>query len=296
MGLRFTDQHIESYYRRGYVVFRGIIPPALIEDLRRVTDQGRGLVRAKHGPQAQRFQPVGAFDIDQQPFQDYAQLPELRQAIAGIIGHDSFFYGNRTLLGVLIEPEELPWCTNWHRDWRDHVPSYSIEEWNEIFLDLEFMNQINCALYKDHCTWVVPGSHLRQNLPRELERFPERPVPGPELEGKSYAERERIGLEYCRSMPGAEQLYLEAGDFAMYRASMWHLGNYVPYSKRASLHDAVLTPRSGAWRARVIGGPGADENMSASNGATANGHEEPRRFVGIRTRGGGEEYRKYQNK
>jgi hypothetical protein len=118
------------------------------------------------------------------------------------------------------------------------------------------------------------------------------------LEGKSYAERERACLEYCRSMPGAQQLYLEAGDFALYRASMWHLGNYVPYSKRATLHDGVLTPRSGAWRARVIGGPSTAENMPepTTNGAATNGHEEPRRFVGIRTRGGGEEYWKYQNK
>ena len=41
----------------------------------------------------------------------------------------------------------------------------------------------NCALYEDTSTWVVPGSHLRHNLPREKERFPTRPIPVPELEG-----------------------------------------------------------------------------------------------------------------
>jgi len=62
------------------------------------------------------------------------------------------------------------------------------------------------------------------------------------VDGKSVEERERMGVEYCRSIPGAERLYLDAGDFAIYRSSGWHIGNYVPYIKRATLHDGVQTP------------------------------------------------------
>jgi len=286
MGFTFSDRHIDDYYSRGVTVFRGILPATLLDELRAVTDQARELAREKSGPQAQRLQPVGAFDIDQKPFEEYAALPELRDAITRVLGVDTFRFGNTALMGVLLEPAELPWCTNWHRDWRDHNPGFSIEEWNDIFLDIEFMNQINCALYEDTSTWVVPGSHLRQNLERELERFPERPVPGPDLEGKSSGEREYLCREYCLSLPGAEQLTLNAGDFALYRASMWHLGNYVPYRKRATLHDAVLTPRSAAWRGRIIGGPQEPEPEGPIN----------RRFVGISVPGGGEEYRQYQQK
>ena len=111
-----------------------------------------------------------------------------------------------------------------------------------MFDDIDYFNQINCALYEDSCTWVVPGSHLRRDLPREVERFPDRPIPGPDLEGKTYEERESICLDYCQSMPGAVQLRLEAGDFALYRNTLWHMGNYVPYKKRATLHDGPKTP------------------------------------------------------
>ena len=61
-------------------------------------------------------------------------------------------------------------------------------------------------------------------------------------------------------MPGAVQLRLSAGDFALYRSSAWHIGNYVPYRKRATIHDFCGTP---AWsdyiRERV---PRKDEAMA----------------------------------
>jgi hypothetical protein len=50
-------------------------------------------------------------------------------------------------------------------------------------------------------------------------------------------ERELACREYARSMPGAVEVVLGAGDVAFYRAGGWHLGNYVPYARRATLHD-----------------------------------------------------------
>jgi hypothetical protein len=55
-------------------------------------------------------------------------------------------------------------------------------------------------------------------------------------------------------MPGAVCLHLDAGDFALYRNTLWHLGNYVPYGKRATLHDAADTPEFLEWRTRIRGG------------------------------------------
>ena len=100
-------------------------------------------------------------------------------------------------------------------------------------------------------TWFVPGSHLRRDLPQEAARFPDRPIDPPELEGKSAEEREYAGRDYCRSMPGAVQAHLEAGDYCLYRNSLWHLGNYVPYRKRATIHDGVMTPEFVAWSAEA---------------------------------------------
>ena len=83
----------------------------------------------------------------------------------------------------------------WHRDWRDNVRGLRLAEWDRVMLDMTLFNQINCALYDDPCTWVVPGSHLRRDTPAEAQRFPTRPVPGPDLTGLSPAEAERaLGL------------------------------------------------------------------------------------------------------
>jgi ectoine hydroxylase-related dioxygenase (phytanoyl-CoA dioxygenase family) len=145
----------------------------------------------------------------------------------------------------------MPYCTAWHRDWRDNATGLKLSEWDSVFHDINFFNQINCSLYDDSSLWVVPGSHLRRDLPGEAKRFPDRPIPTPNLEGVAAEERERICLDYCRSMTGAVRLYLDAGDFALYRNTLWHLGNYVPYRKRATLHDVVDTPEYAAWRERI---------------------------------------------
>ncbi|HEY0073472.1 MAG TPA: hypothetical protein VGB77_05165, partial [Abditibacteriaceae bacterium] len=251
MTFHFSEQHIEEFYTRGVTVFRSILPTSLISDLRRVTDQGRDLARRQQGPQAQRFQPVAAYDIEQQPFIDYRDLPVLRQAVAQVLS-PQHNYGDLQLLGVLLEPADLPWCTAWHRDILDNLPGFDPAHWGTMLHDLSIVNQVNCALYEDSCTWIVPGSHWRPDLPREKERFPQRPVPGPDLEGRSYQEREQLCREYCQSMPGAVCLHLGPGDFALYRPLAWHLGNYVPHYKRATLHDIVQTPEGAEWRKRLL--------------------------------------------
>ena len=251
MPFAFSDHHIEEYRTLGYTVFRQVVPPALLADLRCSSDAARSIARRHNGPQSQRLQPVGQFEIDQQPFIDYAELPSLRDAIHRLLS-PSHSHGNRDVLGILLEPAEQPYCTPWHRDWRDNVSGLRLARWNAHMLDDQYFNQINCPLYADSCTWVVPGSHLRHDLPREIERFPERPIATPSLEGKSDSEREYACLRYVRSMPGAVQIHLDAGDFCLYRNTLWHLGNYVPYRIRATLHDAVDTEEFAAWRTKTL--------------------------------------------
>ena len=48
-------------------------------------------------------------------------------------------------------------------------------------------------------------------------------------------------LNYCQAMPGAVQLVLNPGDFCIYRNIGWHIGNYVPYRKRMTLHTQCDT-------------------------------------------------------
>ena len=252
MTFQFSEQHIADYHKLGYTVFREILPTSLIGDLRQVTDRAREIARGVTGPQAQRLQPVANYDLDLQPFKHYGELPELKDAIHQVLT-PRHYHADTERMGILLEPAEFPWCTNWHRDWRDHMPEQIFEsefreDWDRHTFDIDYTNQVNCALYEDSSTWFVPGSHYRQrNLPGEIaardahnqdrhEDLPAEPV-----------QRERDCLDYCRLMPGAVQLRLNPGDFALYRSSAWHLGNYVPYRKRATIHDFCSTPEDAKY-------------------------------------------------
>jgi hypothetical protein len=245
MAFHFSEQHIEDYTTWGYTVFRGILPASLIADLRRCCEDGRSLAYERHGPQAQRFQPVAAYTVDRKPFEAYRDLPALRDAISRVLSPEHSF-GESERLGVLLQPRDWSYCTAWHRDWRDNVAGVDIASWEAVRYDKAYFNQSNCPLYEDSSTWVVPGSHARDDSPAEIECFPLRPFARPDLTG-SAEERELRYLEYCQSMPGAQRLVLDAGDFALYRNTLWHMGNYVPYKKRATLHDSLLTPQFRTW-------------------------------------------------
>ena len=135
MTFQFSDRHIEEYQTQGYTVFRKILPCSLIEELRRVTDQGRILARKTHNAQVQRLQPVGKYDIDLKPFQEFSQLPDLTDAIHRLLSDDHYI-GDVRKMAVLLEPGEMPWVTGWHRDLRDNFPKLDMTEWKDNFSDI----------------------------------------------------------------------------------------------------------------------------------------------------------------
>ena len=244
MSFTFSEQHLTSFYHHGYTVFRGILPSSLVRDLRRVTDQTRQMAWEEHGPQAQRLQPMERYGdrLDLQPFRDYLDLPELVDAIHQTLSPDHTM-GGLHWLGVLNEPKERPHCTSWHRDITVQSPGLDPEEFRRLDVQPTFFCQINCALYTDTDLWYVAGSAGRPNTPSEAQAAENKP----NTEGLSNEEAERVNYGYCQGMPGASQLLLEAGDFALYRPTGWHIGNYVPYRKRATLHDGVWTPVARQW-------------------------------------------------
>ncbi|MBA3686152.1 MAG: hypothetical protein H0W72_13065 [Planctomycetes bacterium] len=255
MTFAVDDRHFTDYHQLGFCVFRGLLPTALLRDLRREADKGRAIARRLAGDQAQRLQPIQAYpELDMRPFDDLYDLPALRTALNRVLGPGFRApvdpRASRDLMGVLYEPAAMPWATCWHRDWRDNVPGLQLAEWDKLQLDTRYFNQVNCALYDDDCTWVVPGSHLRRDTAGEMHRFPTRPIAGPALEGLDVDDAERACMAYCESMPGAHQVHLHAGDYLLYRNSLWHLGNYAPYKRRATIHDGVMSPEFSAfWKA-----------------------------------------------
>jgi hypothetical protein len=251
MAFRYTDQHREEYFRDGFTVLCGAIPAALLADLRRETDKAREIARKQHGPQAQRLQPVYAYEeLNHRLFRDFLELPEMRRTVENILGKE---HRPSDIMGVLLEPAEKPWCTHWHRDWGYNVPGIDVEAFfNNARAKPHMYNQLNAALYDDHSLWAVPGSHHREDTPEERAAFPRIPPPGPTLtEEMTDEEREFACMEYVRRMPGAIPVLLAAGDVAFYRNSTWHIGTYVPYVKRATLHDGFFCPDDLAWQADV---------------------------------------------
>ena len=251
MMWRMPDpQPTAAFYREhGYTIFRGIVPPALITDLRHMAEDARVIARRLEGPQAQRLQPLGEH-VDLSAVRAFAALPELAAALASVLT-PRHHLNDPAKMALLFEPAEKCWATMWHRDWRHQMSDEQFEQvfgvgrWARLMGDLNYFNQINCALYEDTATWYVPGSHFRaRDTPEEVRaaKSADRAAVENWKKQRTEAEQERFLHDYCSAMPGAVQIMLNAGDLLLYRNLAWHLGSYLPYRKRATLHGNATTP------------------------------------------------------
>lgn len=248
MAFEFGGHQITEFYVQGYTVLRDLVPPRLLGELRRQADIGRPIARRLGGGNAQRLQPIASHpEIDMRPFDELDRLPALQHALEEIFAQQSDMRVDlsraREYLGILYEPGDSPYCMGWHRDYRDLWPGLDLDRWQGVQNDLRMFNQTNVALYDDGALWAVPGSHLRRDTPQEIRRFPDRPIAYPDVSRCLPEAAETICRDYVRRMPGAVQVRLNAGDFMIYRNTLWHIGNYVPYAKRATIHGALLTPQ-----------------------------------------------------
>lgn len=247
MPFEFRDEMIHDYRKEGYVIFRGILPPSLIRDLRQASARVPDLARKERGPNAQRLQPITNHLTGEElkPFRDYLTLPVLVDAIHQLLSpRHEMMNGGPAHVGLLIEPTEAPGSTPWHRDIRETSNVPDVEEFRRINPDPLWFNQINCPLYEDNCTWYVPGSYPRGfDLPGETTAA----AATAGLDKKEYCERDRVHLEYCKNMPGAIRASMDAGDFMIYHPNGWHLGNYLPERKRVTIHNFAPTPELLEW-------------------------------------------------
>jgi hypothetical protein len=258
MSFKINQTHIDQHRRDGITVFRNIIPVSLLADLRREASKALEIARRIHGPQAQRVQPVSHYSdiFHLQPFRDYEELPELNDAVKALLGPDAY-YNSIDLLGILVGPPTRTNCMQWHMDLSEKTAGVDAQEFSLIRQKPALGNQVNCPLFQDNFLWFVPGSHLtpvadeavavaNSNLWFSiLERLLD--------DSADYCavQLERDCLAYMWSMPGANRIQLEPGDFAIYRPFAWHAAFYSSEQSRATLHHGVWTEESYAWWQRI---------------------------------------------
>ena len=249
MSVSVEQRHVDSYHEQGYCIFEGLIPGSLMPDLRKTAERAREITHKLHGPQAQRLGRIDEHldEAELRSILEFHALPELHAALDRVLSPE-YRPPAGALTNILFEPKNTPYCGAWHRDWRDNIRDCDLQGWLDEFFNPEFFNQVNCPLYEDSCTWIVPGSHLRGDTEAERSMFPELPIPALSWpEETDHATIERDCLAHCEAMPGAMQAHLGPGDYMLYHSSMWHLGSYSPTKKRATLHEHASPPSYYEW-------------------------------------------------
>jgi len=252
MKFQVKENDILKYREDGYHIFPQVIPPLLLKDLRREAAKAQEIAWRVNGSQAQRLQPIDEYvdELDITPFKLFTEIDGLNEAIQKLTSTKHSLKPTEGAC-LLFQPKDRPWSTEWHRDWRDHITDEDFnahvgdERWEEILRDPDFFNQVNCPLFEDTSTWFVPGSHLRvENSEDEMRvyRSTTQEKLRDEESERTDEELELFCLNYCQAMPGAVQLVLNPGDFCLYRNTAWHIGNYVPYRRRMTLHTHAMTP------------------------------------------------------
>jgi len=253
----------EQLHTNGFIVIPNAIPTDLLRQLQNNADKFRKIARQIYGVQTQRLQPIERYaeSEDHTLLDQFVSLPLLQEVVASVLGpaHEISIKH----VGLMFEPKYLPYCIPWHRDWRDNSKGLDMNAWYRVYQDSDFFNQINCPLLEDHSLWVVRGSHLRPDTPEEEALFPTRPIMAPynDIERKANKLNDFLNffkqgqtdvraqkcLGYCKNMPNAEQVILKPGDCIIYRNTLWHLCNYHPQQKRATLHTTIITERYQQW-------------------------------------------------
>lgn len=117
-----------------------------------------------------------------------------------------------------------------------------LDAWKAKIGDLSLFRQINIPLLTDSSFWLIPGSHVREDLAHEVrmvrsrtryDAVRARSLPSEDvdvLRGEVAESLRRCGAINARARPG---------DLVLYRSNTLHCGVYEPGERRLTLQDAV---------------------------------------------------------
>lgn len=247
MGFEFSERHAEEYYRRGYTIFRQVIPASLLADLRRACEQADPYI--VYDESAPKVRSVAKLEgkLDLAPFRAYKSLEPLNLAYQKLLTGGHAPAALDEILEVFFQPKDHTRCLKWHRDIREDGNAIDSEWFRKVNGTGKWFVKVNAPLYPDPCLFYMPYSNNRPNRPEELEvaeRFSEIEAIEPEAPAEIW---DAAVMRYVYAMPGVEQLFLSPGDVAVYQPNAFHIGVYWPSVRRATLQDTVWDAEVRAW-------------------------------------------------
>ena len=169
MSAETKKQQIEALQRDGFVVVRGLVPPATCAEMRARAQAQLAEGQSPHELEAQLQYPGAPVSVDapggktirrlldaygrEPTFAAFAKSPD-------IAGWVSSYFGEQTLLSrahhncLMTKHPQYGSLTGWHRDAR--YWSFSRDDLVSVWLALGDETASNGAL------WLIPGSHQRQ--------------------------------------------------------------------------------------------------------------------------------------
>jgi hypothetical protein len=222
MNFTLTPAQKEQYQAQGYLILRGVIPPAEIEalkaDIRQLVDAsaaGQGpdlswINREKRIPERLGqllrpgwIRPAFAASLESGPY-----FPVAEQILGAPVRY--------SLFGMLAGGDGKPYVQNWHRDLAPTEGEHQVEILKRNY---RLVTQINAPLFPDRYLTIVPGSHLRPT---------------------TAAERQVLAQSPTGDMPGQITVETEPGDVAFYYPNLLHRGLNPAGMLRWTMHHAFL--------------------------------------------------------
>ncbi|KKB64542.1 phytanoyl-CoA dioxygenase [Robbsia andropogonis] len=176
MSAETKTQQIEALRQDGFVIVRGLVPPATCAAMRERAQVQLAEGKAPHELEAQLQYPGAPASIDapggktvrrlldaygrEPAFADFATSPDIAGWVTG-------YFGEQTLLSrahhncLMTKHPQYGSLTGWHRDAR--YWSFSRDDLVSVWLALGDETASNGAL------WLIPGSHQRQFAPESFD-------------------------------------------------------------------------------------------------------------------------------
>jgi hypothetical protein len=212
----------KQFVEQGYVIVQGIAPElmdAVLAAADRTAEKAyrKEWLHARPSPEGDVWGVSSLLnpELHEPIFAEYLACPQVLEVAFDLMGTREL---RLSLTNMLINPQKTPYQIPWHRDAGD--PKDTGEAELAVLRLRQTGIQWNCALTRESCLRIVPGSH-RRNM--------------------TDAERDVLFNHPFDPMPNELRVDLQPGMAVYYNAMLLHKGDYPADVKRRTLHANFVT-------------------------------------------------------